>query len=330
MFVRSLDEALRLIVEYGLSAPRAFVTVRDEVILDVCEGRLEFPDDAATIYEGYKARFPSWIGSWTEPDDLGKWVRSRCAKLNHAAKEYAAATGFDGSTPDANDHKLNRLERELQSVAAKYGLNLFDFGFQVPGVVCAELERLEPDMPAGEGECSDNLDAGMQSDPLVVRDPAEPFLSDATPLTKTLSNIPPNDCVVRKYNARYFSSKYMIEVILAKPMFSVIIFVLVLWVITGGDLDSILSRLFMIIMYSSMVAFALVFYKVLDALVWGEPSSKTQEEIAFPTDEFNLQNWRNGRVPRYMDETDPASGPEWVGNRQHAEQLKSDAARRNH
>lgn len=36
----------------------------------------------------------------------------------------------------------------MQSVAVKYGVNLFAFGFEAPGVVCAELERFAPNVSA--------------------------------------------------------------------------------------------------------------------------------------------------------------------------------------
>lgn len=99
LFVSSLSEALRLIVEYGLAAPRAFITLDDEIVLEVCDGGLEFPSSAELIFNEYRARFPSWIASWREPENLGNWLRSRCARLTDAAKAYAEASGFDGSAP---------------------------------------------------------------------------------------------------------------------------------------------------------------------------------------------------------------------------------------
>ena len=193
IFVRSLDEALRLIVEYALSAPRAFVTLRDEIILEVCEGDLEFPDDAKAIFDSYKARFPSWIDSWAEPENLGKWVRSRCAKLINAATAYAVTSGFDGSTPDDYDHSVNRLERELQSVAAKYGLNLFAFGFQDPGVVCAELERFDPEAPTDGNSHVHTTDIVMPSERSDGSELARRISPDPTPSSDFPSKPPRNE-----------------------------------------------------------------------------------------------------------------------------------------
>lgn len=324
IFVRSLDEALRAIVEYGLSAPRAFVTFRDEIILEVCEGHLEFPDDAKVIFDAYKARFPSWIA---EPENLGKWVRSRCAKLINAATAYAATSGFDGSTPDDYDQPVNRLERELQSVAAKYGLNLFAFGFQGPGVVCAELEGFDPDVATDGSRIAHTVDGVMPIDRSDVSELIEQSLPAPAPTSDLPSNPPRNEGIDERHAIRSSSLRAVFRLILVKPVRSIVLaalFVSGAILIVGAEWEAILSRLFLIVLFSGMAAFAVVLYKALDALAWGPPNSNSYRHTGLLDDELDLLNWRNGRVPRYMDETDPASGPEWLGNRQHQYPIGND------
>lgn len=312
MFVCSLGEALRLIVEYCLSAPRAFITLRDEVVLDVCEGGLEFPDDSAAIFEDYKSRFPSWIGCWAEPDNLREWVKSRCAKLTHEAKEYAASSGFDGSKPASYDHPVSRLERELQSVAARYGLNLFAHGFEVPGFVCAELERFASDVAVSGLDHSSAVD-----------DESPPDLQDSTELAAQISPEPALDLQPEMGSSKRFDlnqairsrwARSVLWYILTKPVRAILLAGIVLSaivLITGRDLEDSLSRLFMIMLYSTMVVFALAFYRVLEDMVWGAPTSGADQTYS---DELDEHIPRGGRIPRSMDPSDPASGNFWMGN----------------
>lgn len=97
--------------------------------------------------------------------------------------------------------------------------------------------------------------------------------------------------------------------------------------IFGNDLDDIAMKLFMVAQYSIMAVLAYALYRALDSMVWGPSSSGSAAEEVEATDEFDLQNWRDGRVPRYMDETDPASGPDWIGNRVRDQIIKDHADR---
>ncbi|GFE77946.1 hypothetical protein NTCA1_55950 [Novosphingobium sp. TCA1] len=195
MFVASLHDALRLVLEYGLTVPRAFVTLHDEVILDVKEGVVDFPDDVQPLFDEAKARFPSWNIRWLEPGNLGNWTRSQCAKLVGAAQAYAKASGFDGSAPEAYDHRVNRLEHELQSVAAQYGFDLYRFGYQVPGVVCAELECFDADHSQSGNGISSMDQAGRSTEKqrsgAVATDGAQAefqFEPQSTPVDESLRN----------------------------------------------------------------------------------------------------------------------------------------------
>jgi hypothetical protein len=236
-------------------------------------------------------------------------------------------SGFDGSTPNDYSHPVNRLERELQSVAAKYGLSLFAFGFQVPGVVCAELGRFDPDVAADGSGRAQTIDGVMPTDRSDVSELAEQASPDPAPNSDLPSNPPRNEGIDERRAIRSSSFRAVLRVILAKPVRSIILaalFVSGAVLIAGSEWEAILSRLILIVLFSGMAAFAVVLYKTLDALVWGPPSSNSYRHTGLLDDELDLLNWRNGRVPRYMDETDPASGPEWLGNRQHHYPIRND------
>lgn len=207
MFVASLQDALRLVLEYGLTVPRAFVTLHDDVILDVKEGVLDFPVDVKSLFDEAKDRFPSWNTEWLDSGNLGKWTRSRCAKLTNATRAYAKASGFDGSAPGVYEHPVNRLEHELQSVAAQFGLDLYRFGYQVPGVVCAELERFDDSQPtAGQDTFQDDFSSKRRQSEKAVFDSAQAefrFFPSVSPdgLAPKSGDIP-DEPVVRSSNKR--------------------------------------------------------------------------------------------------------------------------------
>ncbi|WP_334184821.1 hypothetical protein [Novosphingobium sp.] len=321
LFAISLREALQLVVEYGLEVPRAFVTLRDEVILDVREGELEFPDEALEIFNEFKSRFPLRMDTWIEPENLEKWVRSRCAKLTHRATAYAEELGFDGQAPEDYDHPVNRLERELQSVAANYGLNLFAYGYQVPGVICAELERFGPDIPTGATDAQNLNVSGA------APDGQESVGNEAQ---VTAASLHPSAAVSNLAGKQITSPPPYRGALAAIPRRWLVIGALGVIgaaLIFGNDLDDIAMKLFMVAQYSIMAVLAYALYRALDSMVWGASSSGSADEELEATDEFDLQNWRDGRVPRYMDETDPASGPDWIGNRVRDQIIKDHADR---
>ncbi|MFK4873837.1 hypothetical protein [Novosphingobium sp. ZW T3_23] len=314
LFVYSLSEALRLIVEYGLAAPRAFITLDDEIVLEVCDGDLEFPDSAELIFNEYRARFPSWLESWCEPENLGNWLRCRCARLADVAKAHAEASGFDGSVPDSYDHPLNRLEREVQSVAAKHGVNLFAFGFQVPSVVCAELERIASDVSAEE----DNVVSGDCETNPVLQDLAKfatEVSSDSVSDPQLGGRSSETFALQRVISSR--SVRYMLWFALTKPIRSVLIASLCIaaaGLIYGNDLQDSLMKLATVIMYSAMIVFAMVLYRVLDALGRGPSNSGFDRNQAISPDDLDQHVLRGDRIPRSMDASDPASGSLWIGN----------------
>lgn len=88
-----------------------------------------------------------------------------------------------------------------------------------------------------------------------------------------------------------------------------------------------ISRVFMVIMFGSMVAGATVLYWALSAMFPRGSGDVSHDDEIEADDVFDLQIWRNGRVPRSMDETDPASGPLWIGNRLHEQVMKDQADR---
>ncbi|MBO9724181.1 MAG: hypothetical protein J7530_07390 [Novosphingobium sp.] len=328
LFAKSLREALQLVVEYGLDVPRVFVTLRDEVILDVREGELEFPDEALETFNEFKSRFPLRMETWIEPENLEKWVRNRCAELAHQATVYAEERGFDGEAPMGYDHPVNRLERELQSVAANYGLNLFAYGYQVPGVICAELERFRPDIPTGATDAQSSNGSGAApggQEPVGnhAQVTAASLHPSAAPSQTTggssnlagmqITSPHPNKGVSAAIPRRWL-------VIGAFGVFGAAL-------IFGNDLDDIAMKLFMVAQYSIMAALAYALYRALDSMAWGPSSSGSADEEPEATDEFDLQNWRDGRVPRYMDETDPASGRDWIGHRRRDQIIKDHADR---
>lgn len=335
MFVASLQDALRLVLEYGLSVPRAFVTLHDEVILDVKNGVLDFPADAKSIFDEAKAHYPSWNTRWVEPGSLGKWARSRCAKLTNAARAYAKASGFDGSAPEAYEHPVNRQEHELQSVAAQFGLDLYRFGYQVPGIVCAELERFEvTDDQAVGGERSttnafdgnDDLKSGLrksgsadtnqglrQTDQTVDRSTVSRRVRQPDAFD-TLAGIV-KDAVWKPRIARIWWSAIAIY----WPFVTLLVV-----------LGLVEINLFLVIIGMVLSPFTLLITLMAWALTPEHPISQWRRDAW--TGEFdrdlNPHLSRDGRTPRSMDPSDPASGSFWIGNHARQQVLKDQADRR--
>lgn len=328
LFATSLCEVLQLVVEYGLDVPRTFVTMRDEVILDIRDGELEFPDEAFEIFNEFKSRFLLRMDNWIEPENLGEWVRSRCSKLTHRATVHAEERGFDGKAPVGYDHPVNRLERELQSVAANYGLNLFAYGYQVPGVICAELERFAPEISTGATDAqnphgSEAALSGQETGGKEARVTAA-SLHPSAELSQTTDG------------SSDFTGK---QVTWPSPYRGALAAIPRRWLVIGAlgvfggalifenDLDDIAMKLFMVAQYSIMAVLAFALYRALDSMAWGQSGSASVDEEPEATNEFDLQNWRDDRVPRYMDETDPASGRDWIGHRRRDQIIKDHADR---
>lgn len=143
IFVHSRHEAMRIVVEYGLQLARVFVTYRDEVILDLVDGMLEFPMDAAPLLNSYQERFPEWEDPFDGSLYVTDWLFDTCRELKTLTLSYIQDSGFDGTVPDDYDHPINRLDRALLTVAADGDFNLDRFGYQDPGVVAANRQRFD-------------------------------------------------------------------------------------------------------------------------------------------------------------------------------------------
>jgi len=143
VFVHSRHEAMRFVVEYGLQLSRVFVTYRDEVILDLIDGMLEFPDDVAPLLKSYQERFPEWYGPFDSTFDVTDWVFDKCRELQALTLKYVETSGFNGSIPEDYDHPINRLDREVLTIGAGDGYNLERFGYRDPGVIAANKQRFD-------------------------------------------------------------------------------------------------------------------------------------------------------------------------------------------
>jgi hypothetical protein len=335
MFVESLQDALHLVLEFGLTVPRAFVTLRDEVILDVQEGVLDFPDDAKPVFDEAKARFPSWNTKWLETGSLGKWTRSRCVKLLNAARAYAKASGFDGSAPEAYDHRVNRLEHELQSVAAQFGLDLFRFGYQVPGVVCAQLERFDvtDDLavrggrnPTNAFDGNDNLNSGHSQSGSADSNRG-PNQTDQTVDQSTVFHR------VREPDA-FDTLAGMVKDAVWKPRIARIWWsaIAIYWPLATllVVLGLVEINLFLVVIGMVLSPFMLLITLMAWALTPEQPISQWRRD-AWTGEldrELNPHLSRDGRTPRSMDPSDPASGNFWIGNHGRQQVLKDEADRR--
>ncbi|QSR19688.1 hypothetical protein CA833_21330 [Novosphingobium sp. KA1] len=327
MFVASLQDALRLVLEYGLSVPRAFVTLHDEVILDVKDGVLDFPADAKSLFDEAKACFPSWNTKWLEAGNLGRWTRSRSAKLTYAARAYAEASGFDGSTPEAYEHPVNRIEHELQSVAAQFGLNLYQFGYQAPGVVCAELERFDDRQPTpGQYKSRDEGNSETAPSEMAAFKGGQAEFRFGSQGASEGEDHRSNQADGGR--AERLPSKPPIARIWWGVLLVVLLAIGSPW--SPGEFDKSISRIVMIPIYGSMAAAAALLYWALSSIYPEGARSASDSDDLWSSDEFGLQNWRDGKVPRYMDETDPASGPLWEGNLLHEQVTKDQAERTLH
>lgn len=325
MFVASLQDALRLVLEYGLSVPRAFVTLHDEVILDVKDGVLDFPADAKSLFDEAKARFPSWNTQWVEPGSLGNWTRSRCAKLTNAVLAYAKASGFDGSAPKAYEHPINRLEHELQSVAAQFGLDLYRFGYQVPGVVCAELERFDDREPTpGQDMSRDDVNSETGRSEIAAFEGGQAEFrfgsQGASEGEDHGSNQADGD------RAKRLPSKPPIARIWCGVALVVLLAIGSPW--RSGEFDESFSRIVMVLVFCSMAAGAKLMYWALSSMFPRGGFSNFDDGFAQSTDDLEQHLPQGGRVPRSMDPSDPASGSLWMGNHARDQILRDHADQR--
>ena len=143
VFVHSRHEALRFVVEYGVQLARVFVTFRDEVILDIIDGMLEFPVDAAPLLKSYEAQYPEWIGPFDGTVVIADWLFDECRRLRALTLDHIERSGFDGAVSDDYDDPVNRLDREVLSVAAGNCYDLARFGYLDPGVLAANRQRFD-------------------------------------------------------------------------------------------------------------------------------------------------------------------------------------------